>query len=166
MRVNERLETSVGGIWALGDVNGGLQFTHASLDDYRIVKANVFDNGKRTTSDRLMPFTLFTEPELARVGLTEKQARQQGLEIRVAKMPVAAIPRAKTMSETHGLIKAIIDAKTQRILGCAILSTEAGEMLGAVQMTMIAGLPFTTLRDAVLTHPTMVEGFNSLFAEL
>ena len=166
VRVNERLETSVSGIWALGDVNGGPQFTHASLDDYRIVKANVFNNGKRTTSDRLVPFTLFTEPELGRVGLTEKQAREQGLEIRVDKMPVAAIPRAKTMSETRGLIKAIIDAKTERILGCAILSKEAGEMLGAVQMTMIAGLPFTALRDAVLTHPTMVEGFNSVFAEL
>lgn len=166
VRVNERLETSVSGIWALGDVNGGPQFTHTSLDDYRIVKANVFNNGKRTTSDRLVPFTLFTEPELGRVGLTEKQAREQGLEIRVDKMPVAAIPRAKTMSETRGLIKAIIDAKTERILGCAILSKEAGEMLGAVQMTMIAGLPFTTLRDAVLTHPTMVEGFNSVFAEL
>jgi pyruvate/2-oxoglutarate dehydrogenase complex dihydrolipoamide dehydrogenase (E3) component len=164
VRVNERLETSVNGIWALGDVNGGPQFTHASLDDYRIVKANVFDNGNRTTSDRLVPFTLFTEPELARVGMTEKQARQQGLEIRVAKMPVAAIPRAKTMSETRGLIKVVIDAKTECILGCAILSTEAGEMLGAAQMTMIAGLPFTTLRDAVLTHPTMVEGFNSVFA--
>jgi len=152
------------GRWALGDVNGGPQFTHASLDDYRIVKANVFDEGQRTTADRLVPFTLFTEPELARIGLTETDARQQGLDIRVAKLPVAAIPRAKTMSETRGLIKAVVNAKTDRILGCAILSVEAGEMLGAVQMAMIAGLPFTALRDAVLSHPTMVEGFNNLFA--
>jgi pyruvate/2-oxoglutarate dehydrogenase complex dihydrolipoamide dehydrogenase (E3) component len=164
--VNERLETSVSGIWALGDVNGGPQFTHASLDDYRIVKANVFDGGQRTTSDRLMPFTLFTQPELARIGLTEKQARRQALTIRVDKLPVAAIPRAKTMSETRGFIKVIVDTETERILGCAILSTEAGEILAAVQMTMIASLPFSTLRDAVLTHPTMVEGFNSLFADL
>jgi probable pyridine nucleotide-disulfide oxidoreductase len=164
IKVNERLETTASDIWALGDVNGGPQFTHASLDDYRIVKANVFDEGQRTTADRLVPFTLFTEPELARIGLTETEARQQGLDIRVAKLPVAAIPRAKTMSETRGLIKAVVDAKTDRILGCAILSVEAGEMLGAVQMAMIAGLPFTALRDAVLSHPTMVEGFNNLFA--
>jgi pyruvate/2-oxoglutarate dehydrogenase complex dihydrolipoamide dehydrogenase (E3) component len=165
VRVNERLETSARGVWALGDVNGGPQFTHASFDDYRIVKANVFDGGQRTTSDRLIPFTLFTQPELARVGLTEKQARQQGTEIRVTKLPVAAIPRAKTMSETRGFIKAIIDAKTDRILGCSILSVEAGEMISTVEMTMIADLPFTALRDAVLTHPTMTEGFNNLFAQ-
>lgn len=162
VKVNERLETSAGGIWALGDVNGGPQFTHASLDDYRIVKANVFGEGKRTTVDRLVPFTLFTEPELARVGLTEKEAREKGLDIFVAKLPVAAIPRAKTMSETRGFIKVVIDVKTNQILGCAILSIEAGEMLGTVQMAMIAGLPFTALRDAVLSHPTMVEGFNNL----
>jgi len=125
------------------------------------VKANVFDGGQRTTTDRLVPFTLFTEPELARVGLTEKEARQQGLDIRVAKLPVAAIPRAKTMSETRGLIKAVVDAATDRILGCTVLSVEAGEMPGAVQMAMIAGLPFAALRDAVLSHPTLVEGFNN-----
>ena len=162
IKVNERLETTASGIWALGDVNGGPQFTHASLDDYRIVKANVFGEGKRTTVDRLVPFTLFTDPELARVGLTEKEARQKGLDVFVAKLPVAAIPRAKTMSETRGFIKVVIDVKTNQILGCAILSIEAGEMLGTVQMAMIAGLPFTALRDAVLSHPTMVEGFNNL----
>lgn len=165
VRVNERLETSAAGIWALGDVNGGPQFTHASFDDYRIVKANVFDDGHRTTSPRLIPFTLFTQPELARVGLTEKHARQQGREIRVAKLPVAAIPRAKTMSETRGFIKAVVDAKTERILGCTIFALEAGEMISTVQMAMIAELPFTALRDAVLTHPTMTEGFNNLFAD-
>ena len=164
IKVNERLETTADGVWALGDVNGGPQFTHASFDDYRIVKANVFEGGGRTTTDRLIPFTLFTEPELARVGLTEGEARREGFEIRVVKLSIAAIPRAKTMSETRGFIKAVIDAKTNRILGCAILSIEAGEMLGTVQMAMIAGLPFTALRDAVLSHPTMVEGFNSLFA--
>jgi pyruvate/2-oxoglutarate dehydrogenase complex dihydrolipoamide dehydrogenase (E3) component len=162
IKVNERLETTASGIWALGDVNGGPQFTHASLDDYRIVKGNVFGEGKRTTVDRLVPFTLFTEPELARVGLTEKEAQQKELNIFVAKLPVPAILRAKTMSEMRGFIKAAIDAKTNRILGCAILSIEAGEMLGTVQMAMIAGLPFTALRDAVLSHPTMVEGFNNL----
>ena len=162
VQVNERLETTSSGIWALGDVNGGPQFTHVSFDDYRIVKANVFANEQRTTSDRLVPFTLFTEPELARVGLTEKEARAQGRDIRVAMLPAASIPRAKTMSETRGLIKAVTDAKTGRILGCVILAPAAGEMLGAVQMTMVADLPFTALRDAVLAHPTMVEGFGKL----
>jgi pyruvate/2-oxoglutarate dehydrogenase complex dihydrolipoamide dehydrogenase (E3) component len=162
INVNERLETTASGVWALGDVNGGEQFTHASYDDYRIVKANVFNEGKRTTVDRLVPFTLFTEPELARVGLTEKEARQKGLNIFVAKLPIAAIPRAKTMSETRGFIKVVVEVKTNLILGCAILSIEAGEMLGTVQMAMIAGLPFTALSDAVLSHPTMVEGFNNL----
>jgi probable pyridine nucleotide-disulfide oxidoreductase len=163
IKVNERLETSTGGIWALGDVNGGPQFTHVSLDDYRIVKANVFDGGRRTTRERVVPFTLFTDPELARVGLTEHEAHRQGLDVRVAKMPVAAIPRAKTTSEKRGLIKVVIDSKTERILGCTILSVEAGEMLAAPQMAMIAGLPFTALRDAIWTHPTMTEGFNTVF---
>jgi pyruvate/2-oxoglutarate dehydrogenase complex dihydrolipoamide dehydrogenase (E3) component len=164
IKVNERLETTAAGIWALGDVNGGPQFTHVSFDDYRVVKANVFGDCSRTTSGRLVPFTLFTEPELARVGLTEKEAREQGKEIRVAKLPASGIPRAKTTGQTRGLIKAIIDSKTERILGCTILSHEAGEMLGAIQMTMVAGLPYTALRDAVLAHPTMVEGFGNLFA--
>jgi probable pyridine nucleotide-disulfide oxidoreductase len=165
VKVNERLETTTKGIWALGDVNGGPQFTHASLDDYRIVKSNIFNGGQRTTTDRLIPFTLFTEPEFARVGLTENEARQRGFDIHVSKMPVASIPRAKTMSEARGMLKAVVDTKTNLILGCAILSVEAGEILGTVQMAMIAGLPFTALRDAVLSHPTFVEGFNSLFTE-
>lgn len=162
IRVNERLETSAVGLWALGDVNGGPQFTHASLDDYRIVKANVFGGGLRTTKDRLIPFTLFTQPELARVGLTEKEANDLGLKFSIARLPVAAIPRAKTMSETRGFIKAVIDAKTDRLLGCTILSPEAGEMISTAQMTMIGNLPFSALGEAVLTHPTMTEGFNNV----
>jgi len=164
VKVNERLETNVPGIWAIGDVNGGPQFTHASLDDYRILKTNVFGSGGRTTKDRLIPFSLFIEPELARVGLTEKDARAQGHEIRIAKVPTAVIPRARTTGHTAGFLKAVVDTKTQRILGCAILAAEAGEMISTVQMVMVAGLPCTTLRDAVLTHPTMAEGFNNLFA--
>ena len=139
---------------------------YRALDDYRIVKTNVFEGGHRTTKDRLMPFTLFTQPELARVGLTEKEADQRSLEFRIAKAPVAAIPRAKTMSETRGFIKALIDVKTDRLLGCTILSPEAGEMISTVQMAMIANLPFTALRDAVVTHPTMTEAFNNLFARV
>jgi pyruvate/2-oxoglutarate dehydrogenase complex dihydrolipoamide dehydrogenase (E3) component len=163
VKVNDRLETTARGVWALGDVNGGPQFTHASLDDYRIVKANVFAGGARTSRDRLVPFTLFTDPELARVGMTEMEARERGFSVRIEKMPVAAIPRAKTASETRGLIKIVIDQKTDHVLGCTILSVQAGEMIAAAQMTMIAGLPFTALRDTIWSHPTMVEGFNTLF---
>jgi len=163
VNVNDRLETSAQGVWALGDVNGGPQFTHASLDDYRVVKTNVFGTGARTTKDRLVPFTLFTDPELARVGMTETEARERRLPIRISKMPVAAIPRAKTASEARGLIKIVIDTETDRVLGCTILSVEAGEMIAAPQMAMIAGLPFTALRDTIWSHPTMVEGFNTLF---
>ena len=162
--VNDRLETSARGVWALGDVNGGPQFTHASLDDYRVVNANVFGTGGRTTSDRLVPFTLFTDPELARVGLTETEARKRGFSIRVVKLSVADIPRAKTASEIRGLIKFVIDTQTDRVLGCTILSVNAGEMIAAAQMAMIAGLPYTALRDAIWSHPTMVEGFNTAFA--
>jgi len=164
IKVNERLETNIPGIWAIGDVNGGPQFTHASLDDYRILKTNVFGPGGRTTTDRLIPFSLFIEPELARVGLTEKDARARGYEIRLAKVPAAVIPRARTTGYTAGFMKAVVDAKTQRILGCTLLAAEAGEMISTVQMAMVAGLPCTALRDAVLTHPTMTEGFNNLFA--
>jgi pyruvate/2-oxoglutarate dehydrogenase complex dihydrolipoamide dehydrogenase (E3) component len=165
IKVNDRLETTAPNIWALGDCNGGPQFTHASLDDYRIVKANVFGKGERSTKHRLMPSTLFIDPELARIGLTETEAREQGFAIRVAKASVAVIPRARTTGQLAGQMKAVIDAKNDRILGCSILASEAGEMLGTVQMAMIAGLPFTALRDAVLSHPTMTEGFNSLFAD-
>jgi pyruvate/2-oxoglutarate dehydrogenase complex dihydrolipoamide dehydrogenase (E3) component len=161
--VNDRLETNAENVWALGDVNGGPQFTHASLDDYRVVKANVFGAGARTTTDRLVPYTLFTDPELARVGMTETEARKRGFSVRIAKQPVAAIPRAKTASEPRGLIKVVIDTKTDHVLGCAILSVAAGEMVAAAQMAMIAGLPYTALRDAIWSHPTMVEGFNTAF---
>jgi pyruvate/2-oxoglutarate dehydrogenase complex dihydrolipoamide dehydrogenase (E3) component len=164
--VNERLETTAPGIWAIGDVSGGPQFTHASLDDYRILKTNVFGAGGRTRHDRLMPFALFIEPELARVGLTEKEARAQGRALRVAKIPASAIPRARTSGRTEGFLKAIVDEKTSRILGCTILAAEAGETISTVQMAMVAGLPYPALRDAVFTHPTMTEGLNALFAAL
>ncbi len=164
IQVNERLETNVPGIWALGDVNGGPQFTHASLDDYRIVKTNVFGAGGRTTKDRLIPSTLFTEPELAHIGLTEKEARARGLAVRAAKVPAAVVPRARTSGHPQGVLKAVVEEGTQRILGCTLLAAEAGEMISTVQIAMVAGLPYTALRDAVLTHPTMTEGLNNLFA--
>jgi pyruvate/2-oxoglutarate dehydrogenase complex dihydrolipoamide dehydrogenase (E3) component len=166
IKVNARLETTSPQTWAIGDVSGGPQFTHASLDDYRILKANVFGAGGRTRNDRLVPFALFTEPELARVGLTEKEARAQGHDIRIARISASAIPRARTSGHTEGVLKAVIDVKTQRIFGCTVLAAEAGEMISTVQIAMMAGLPYTALRDAVFTHPTMTEGFNSLFAAI
>lgn len=168
IKVNERLETNVSGIWAIGDVSGGPQFTHASLDDFRILRDNVFGNGSRSRSDRYMPSTLFTDPELAHIGLTEKEATARGLEFRVLQVPITplTVPRARTTSQMDGLLKATIEKSTQRILGCTILAADAGEMIGTVQAVMIAEKPATTLRDAVLSHPTMVEGFNALFAAL
>jgi len=168
IKVNDRLETNVSGIWAIGDVSGGPQFTHASLDDFRILRDNVFGNGSRSRSDRYVPSTLFTDPELAHVGLTEKEAVSRGLEIRVLQVPITplTVPRARTTGQMDGLLRAMIEKSTQRILGCTILAAEAGEMIGTVQAFMIAGMPATKLRDAVLSHPTMVEGFNALFAAL
>jgi probable pyridine nucleotide-disulfide oxidoreductase len=168
IRVNDRLETNVSGIWAIGDVSGGPQFTHASLDDFRILRENVFGKGSRSRNDRFVPSTLFTDPELAHVGLREKEAVSRGLEIQVLQVPInpLTIPRARTTGQMDGLLKATIEKSTQRILGCTILAAEAGEMIGTVQALMIAGMPATKLRDAVLSHPTMVEGFNSLFAAL
>ncbi len=164
--VNDRLETNVPGIWALGDINGGPQYTHVSLDDYRIIKANLIDGGNRNTSDRLIPSCLFIDPELAHVGLTETEARQQGYAIRVAKLDASAIPRAKTLGKTDGLLKVIVDTETGHILGSSLLCHEAGEVISTVQMVMQAQMPYTVLRDGVLTHPTMTEGLNLLFSKL
>ncbi|MBL8799493.1 MAG: mercuric reductase [Planctomycetia bacterium] len=165
VKVNERLETSAANVWALGDVNGGPQFTHISLDDYRIVKANLA-GGHRSTRDRLVPYTLFIDPELGRVGLTEEQARAQGRPIKVARLPAAAVARARTMNEMRGLLKAVVDASTDRILGAAILAPEGGEVMSVIQIAMQAGLPYTALRDSIYAHPTMSEGLNDLFARV
>ncbi|MBC7969652.1 MAG: FAD-dependent oxidoreductase, partial [Verrucomicrobia bacterium] len=164
--VNDRLETNVPGIWALGDVNGGSQYTHVALDDYRIVKANLIDGGNRSTQGRLVPSCLFIDPELAQVGLTEAVAQQQGYAIRVAKLDASDIMRAVTEGQTDGLLKAIVDSETGRILGCSLLCHKAGEVISTVQMVMQAHMTYTVLRDGVLTHPTMTEGLNMLFSKL
>jgi probable pyridine nucleotide-disulfide oxidoreductase len=166
IQVNDHLETNIPGIWALGDINGGLQYTHISLDDYRIIKANLIDGGNRSTRDRLVPSCLFIDPELAHVGLTETEAQQQGYTIRVAKVDASAVPRARTLGQTDGLLKAIVDTETGRILGCSLLCHEAGEVISTVQMVMQAQMPYTVLRDGILTHPTMTEGLNILFSKL
>ncbi len=161
--VNEYLETNVPGIWAVGDVKGGPQFTHISLDDYRIVKANL-TAGKnvRSIQDRMLPYTVFIDPELARIGWTEKVAREKGYELKIAKVAVADIPRAKTLGETKGVIKLVIDAKTDKILGAALLCPEGGEVLAAVEIAMRAGLTYQELKDGIYAHPTLSEGFNQL----
>ncbi|MBD2452084.1 mercuric reductase [Nostoc sp. FACHB-152] len=166
IQVNDRLETNIPGIWALGDINGGPQYTHISLDDYRIIKANLIDGSNRSTRERLVPSCLFIDPELAHVGLTETEAQQQGYAIRVAKIDASAVPRAKTLGQTDGLLKAIVDADTGLILGCSLLCHEAGEVISTVQMVMQAQMPYTVLRDGILTHPTMTEGLNILFSKL
>ncbi|MFB2895841.1 mercuric reductase [Aerosakkonemataceae cyanobacterium BLCC-F50] len=166
IQVNDRLETNVPGIWALGDINGGPQYTHVALDDYRIIKANLIDGGNRSRRDRPIPSCLFIDPELAHVGLTETEAQQQGYRIRVAKLDASAIPRARTLGKPDGLLKAIVDTETGHILGCSLWCHAAGEMISTVQMMMQAQMPYTVLRDGILTHPTMTEGLNLLFSKL
>jgi pyruvate/2-oxoglutarate dehydrogenase complex dihydrolipoamide dehydrogenase (E3) component len=163
IKVNDRLETTANETWALGDCAGSLQQTHVSLDDYRVVKSNVFDGGDRRTTDRLIPHTVFIDPELGRVGLSEQEARSRGFAIKVARVPTSVIPRARTLGETRGFLKAVIDAHSDQILGFSMLGTEAGEVTAIVQMAMLGKLPSTALRDGLLAHPTMEEGLNYLF---
>jgi pyruvate/2-oxoglutarate dehydrogenase complex dihydrolipoamide dehydrogenase (E3) component len=163
IKVNERLETTAPDVFAMGDCAGGPQFTHISFDDFRIVRDNLMGKPHVTTG-RQVPFCLFIDPELARIGLSETEAKKQGIAYRLAKIPMAAVLRTRTLSETRGFMKALIDAKTDRILGFTVFGVEAGEIMGAVQIAIIAGLPYTALRDAVLTHPTLLEGLVSLFS--
>jgi pyruvate/2-oxoglutarate dehydrogenase complex dihydrolipoamide dehydrogenase (E3) component len=165
IKVNERLETTAAGIWALGDVTGGPQFTHVSLDDYRIVSTNLA-GGKRSTADRVIPYTLFIDPELGRIGMTEVEARKRGLNVKVARLAASAVPRAMTSGETRGYLKAVVDAGTNRLLGASILAAVGGEVIAVIQVAMQAGLPYTALRDMIFAHPTMAEGLNDLFARL
>lgn len=164
IKVNDQLETNVPGIWALGDCNGGPLFTHVSWDDYRIVRDNVLKNANRSTKDRLVPYTLFIDPELGRVGLTEEQAKQKGYDVLVAKMAAQNIPRANTSGESKGMLKAIVDKRNGQILGCSLLCHSAGEVMSVVQTAMLGKLTYTTVRDTIYTHPTMAESLNLLFA--
>jgi pyruvate/2-oxoglutarate dehydrogenase complex dihydrolipoamide dehydrogenase (E3) component len=163
IKVNERLETTAPGVWAIGEVAGSPAFTHVSVDDFRVVHDSL-TGGKRVTTGRLIPFCLFTDPELARVGLNEKEANAQGMPYRLFKIPMEAVFRASTLSETRGFLKALVEANGDRILGFTGFGVGAGETLSSVQIAMTAGLPYTALRDAVLTHPTLVEGFIPLFS--
>ena len=164
--VNERLQTSVPHIWALGDVKGGPQFTYISLDDFRIVRDALYGEGKRAASDRDPAYTVFMDPPLGRVGLTEQAARDKNLDIKVAVLPAAAIPRARLMGETTGMLKAVVDAKTGTILGCALHCANAGEMINVVETAIRAGKDYTFLRDMIYTHPSMTEALNDLLSKI
>ena len=164
VRVNERLETNVPGIWALGDVNGGPQFTHVAYDDYRVVVRNLVGDGKGTTKGRLVPWTVFTDPQLGRIGLTEAQARAEGRRYRVAKMPMDYVARALEMGESRGFMKALVDLETDRVLGAAVLGIEGGEIATMLQLAMMGGLTTRQLHDAVFPHPGFAEALNNLFA--
>jgi pyruvate/2-oxoglutarate dehydrogenase complex dihydrolipoamide dehydrogenase (E3) component len=161
--VNEQLETAVRGVYALGDVKGGPAFTHISYDDYRILRAKLLQGGDASTAGRLVPYTVFTDPQLGRVGLTEKEAQAQGLNYRVAKIPMNWVARALETDESRGLIKAVVDAESDQILGAAVLGIEGGEVMTVLQMAMMGGVPYTAIRDGVFAHPTLSESLNNLF---
>lgn len=163
IRVDERLRTTAPGVWALGECAGSPQFTHVSVDDFRIVRDNMA-GGDRRTDDRVVPHVMFTEPPLARVGLSEGEARRRGLPVRVAKLPMGRVLRTEATDEKQGWMKAVVSASDDRVLGFTMIGAEAGEVLAAVQTAIIAELPYTKLRDAVIAHLTYAEGLGPLFA--
>jgi len=164
VKVNEKLETNVPGVYALGDVKGGPAFTHISYNDYQVIEANLLNEGNATISDRLVPYTVFIDPQLGRVGLSEAEARELGRDVRVATMPMSYVARALEMDESRGMMKAVVDGDTGHILGCAVLGIEGGEIMAMIQIAMMGKLPYTALRDGVFAHPTLAESLNTLFA--
>jgi pyruvate/2-oxoglutarate dehydrogenase complex dihydrolipoamide dehydrogenase (E3) component len=163
IKVNDRLETTAHGVYALGDIKGGPAFTHISYDDFRIIRANLIEKKTASIKGRVVPYTLFIDPQLGRVGLTEREARAQGRNIRVAKMPMTRVARALEVDETSGFMKAIVDAKTNQILGAAILGIEGGEIMSAIEIAMMGKLTYMALRDGTFAHPTLAESLNNLF---
>ncbi len=164
--VDEHLRTSAPGIYAVGDVKGGPAFTHISYDDFRILRMNLLEGGNATIAGRLVPYTVFIDPQLGRVGLTEAEAQRQGRRLRVAKLPMSYVARAIEVDETRGFMKAVVDEETKQILGCAVLGIEGGEIMSALEIAMMGRLPYTTLKEAVFAHPTLAESLNNLFMTL
>jgi pyruvate/2-oxoglutarate dehydrogenase complex dihydrolipoamide dehydrogenase (E3) component len=162
IRVNDRLETTAPSVWAIGECAGSPQFTHVSIDDFRIIRDNLA-GARRSTRDRLVPYCMFTEPPLAHVGLSEGEAQRRGVDTRVARLPMNAVRRTATTGETQGFMKVLIGGSDDRILGFTMIGAEAGEVMATVQTAMLADLPYSKLRDAILAHPTMAEGLGSLF---
>ena len=163
IQVNDRLETSAEGVWALGDIKGGPAFTHISYDDFRIIRANLLEKKSASTKGRQVPYVVFIDPQLGRIGLTEKDARAQGRNIRIAKLPMSKVARALEVDETRGFMKALVDAETNQILGATILGIEGGEIMSAIEIAIMGKLPYTALRDGTFAHPTLTESLNNLF---
>lgn len=166
VRVNDRLETTARGVYAIGDVNGGPAFTHISYDDFRILRTNLLEHGNATTEGRVVPYTVFIDPQLGAVGMTEREARASGRPVRIAKLPMTSVARALEVDETRGFMKAIVDADTGQILGAAVLGIEGGEIATIFQVAMMGKLPYQSLRDAVFSHPTLAEALNNLFTAM
>ena len=162
--VNDRLETSVPGVYAVGDVNGGPAFTHISYDDYRILKANLLNGENRSITGRMIPYCVFIDPQLGRIGLSENQAREQKRKVRVAKMPMTSVARALETGQTRGFMKALVDPETEEILGAAVLGEQGGEVMALFEIAMMGKLKYTALRDGIFAHPTLAEAMNNLFA--
>lgn len=165
IEVDKKLKTNKPHIWAIGDVKGGPQFTYISLDDFRIIKDDLFGNQKRSIDDRInIPYSVFINPPLSRVGLSEEEAIEKGYDIKVAKLPASAIPRARVLGESEGLLKTIVDKKTNKIIGCTLFCADSSEMINSVSIAMKTGQDYTFLKDHIFTHPTMNEALNDLFS--
>jgi pyruvate/2-oxoglutarate dehydrogenase complex dihydrolipoamide dehydrogenase (E3) component len=163
INVDNRLQTSAPGIYAMGDVKGGPAFTHISYDDFRVIRTNLLEGGSTTTDGRLVPYTVFIDPQLGRIGLTETQARKTGRPLRIARMPMSSVARAVEVDEARGFMKAVVDAESEQIVGCAVLGIEGGELMAAVEIAMLGKLRYPVLRDAIFAHPTLAESLNTLF---
>jgi pyruvate/2-oxoglutarate dehydrogenase complex dihydrolipoamide dehydrogenase (E3) component len=161
--VNSKLETNVPGIFALGDIKGGPAFTHISYDDFRILRTNLIEKGNASTDGRMVPYTLYIDPQLGRIGLTESEARAQNKKVRVARMPMTSVARALETDETRGFMKALVDPSTDQILGAAILGLEGGEIMSILEVAMMGKLPCSALHNATFAHPTLAESLNNLF---
>ncbi len=165
IQVNAKLETNVAGIYALGDIKGGPAFTHISYDDFRIIRTNLIEKGSASTDGRLVPYTVFIDPQLGRVGLTEAEARAQNRKIRVAKMPMNRVARAEEVDESRGFMKAVVDADSGQILGAVVLGLEGGEVMSMIELAMMGKLPYTVLHNAIFAHPNLSEALNNLFID-
>jgi pyruvate/2-oxoglutarate dehydrogenase complex dihydrolipoamide dehydrogenase (E3) component len=163
IKVNAKLETSAEGVYVLGDIKGGPAFTHISYDDFRILRTNLLEKGSASTENRMVPYTVYIDPQLGRVGMTEAEARARNKKVRVARMAMSSVARAVEVDETRGFMKAIVDGESERILGAAVLGIEGGEIMTMLQLAMMGGLPFSVLREGVFAHPTLAEGLNNLF---
>jgi pyruvate/2-oxoglutarate dehydrogenase complex dihydrolipoamide dehydrogenase (E3) component len=164
IRVNGKLETNVEGVYALGDIKGGPAFTHISYDDFRVLRTNLIEKGSASIENRMLPYTVFIDPQLGRIGMTEAEARAQKRKYRVAKMPMNYVARALEVDESRGFMKAIVDSESDQLLGAAVLGIEGGEIMAMLQLAMMGRLPYTTLREGIFAHPTLAESLNNLFA--